>query len=115
VLRYWLDVARPQVAADRAEQALFVTAQGRRLTSRTFYGRLVKLRRIIGLNRLRVHDFRHASALHMVRHGADLRYVQEFLGHAGLKATQIYTRLAPDDLKAVHAKAHPRERHKDRS
>lgn len=115
VLRYWLDVARPQVAADRSEQALFVSAQGRRLVRGTFSRRFARFRRLIGLGRLRVHDFRHASALHMVRHGADLRHVQEFLGHARLSATQIYTRLAPDDLKAVHAKAHPRERHKDRS
>jgi site-specific recombinase XerD len=113
-LEIWLDEIRPQMAIDRAEQALFVTALGRRFGYATFFESIKVFRKRIGLTRMRAHDLRHASAVHMLRHGADLRYIQEFLGHSSFKSTQVYTRLVPDDLKAVHRKTHPRERHKDR-
>ena len=56
--------------------------------------------------------FRHSCATHMVRRGANIRMIQELLGHGNLKTTQIYTRLAPVDLKAAHRRFHPRGRGK---
>lgn len=114
VVADWIEAVRPTMAVDRAEQALFVSALGRRLGSATLHSSFRRLRREMGLPRFRLHDLRHASALHMLRHGADLRHLAEFLGHAEIKPTQVYTRLAPADLKDAHRKAHPRERHKDR-
>jgi integrase/recombinase XerC len=114
VLSDWLEKARPRMATNRAEQALFVTTRGGRLDKQSFMSRFRKIRRLFGLKRLRVHDFRHASALHMLRRGADLRYIQEFLGHADLNSTRIYTRLAPTDLKRAHLSSHPRERARER-
>lgn len=113
-LESWIEAGRPRMARDRAEQALFVTALGRRLGTATLSSHLRRLQRDLGLPRFRLHDLRHASALHMLRHGADLRHLQEFLGHAEIRPTQVYTRLAPADLKDAQRKAHPRERHKDR-
>jgi len=111
----WLDAGRPLVAKNAAEQALFLTQGGRRLGQQTFRARLLVLRARSGLPRLRTHDLRHASALHMLRRGADVSALQEFLGHTDVTTTQIYTRLVPADLKDAHRKTHPRERHKDRS
>lgn len=111
-LAFWLDVARPQLVRERAEPALFLTIGGGRMGAHTVYPRIRILRRQMGLQRLRAHDFRHASALHMLRHGADVRHIQELLGHAQVRTVQIYTRLAPDDLKKAHRRAHPRERHR---
>jgi integrase/recombinase XerC len=56
------------------------------------------------------HTLRHAAAVHLVQGGADLRHVQELLGHARAGTTVLYTRLALEDLKAAHARAHPRSR-----
>ena len=112
-LAEYLDVARPQLAVNRTEQALFLTAGGHRLGATTLVCRIKKLSRQLGFPRFRIHDLRHASALHMLLHGADLRHLKEFLGHSGVKATQVYTRLAPADLKKAHQHAHPRERHKE--
>lgn len=111
----WLNEGRPQLARDRALQAVFVTVYGTRLGRNTMSARLARLQRLLGLPRFRVHDLRHASALHMLRHGADLVHVQALLGHASMRATQIYTRLEPADLKAVHRRAHPRARSQERS
>lgn len=113
-LARWLAEGRLQAVNDRAEHALFVTAAGRRLGTATMGERLQILCRAAGLTAFRMHDLRHASALHMLLGGADVRYVQELLGHATLKPTRIYTRLAPADLKTMHRGAHPRERHRDR-
>jgi site-specific recombinase XerD len=112
ILHYWLDTIRPQLVEDGLSTALFVTLQGQRMQMVTLHARLRCLRERYGLPMGRFHSYRHASALHLLRGGADLRHVQELLGHSHVISTQIYTRLAPADLKEAHRKTHPRERHK---
>ncbi len=58
---------------------------------------------------IRVHDFRHTCATHMLNSGADIRYVQELLGHSSLSSTQVYTHVSIDNLKKNHQAFHPRE------
>jgi integrase/recombinase XerD len=85
------------------QRALFVSVRGKALTAQSVW-RLVK-----GLNsQASPHKLRHSCATHMVEHGADLRTVQTFLGHADIATTQVYTHLAIDRLKTVHRMHHPR-------
>ena len=91
------------------ETALFVSESGERLSKESL-GRLVsKILETTGL-RARVgacHLFRHTMATQMLSNGADIRYIQEMLGHAQLNTTQIYTRVSIEKLKAIHAATHP--------
>jgi integrase/recombinase XerD len=69
-----------------------------------------KYARAAGLDKpLSTHTLRHACATHMLRNGAPIRQLQEMLGHASLEATQLYTRVTINDLRAMHRKLHPRE------
>jgi site-specific recombinase XerD len=106
--------ARPQLAAKlakatpRQKAALFLNARGGRLTARSV-GRVFA--RYLGPNPAREatpHTLRHSFATHLVANGADLRSVQEMLGHASVATTQIYTHVTPGRLKAVYERSHPR-------
>ncbi|MGE5648462.1 MAG: tyrosine-type recombinase/integrase [Acidobacteriota bacterium] len=96
-------------AGDPRETALFVNYLGKRLTTRGVYG-IVKLyeRALNGDNSLHPHSFRHAFATHLLADGADLRSIQELLGHARLSTTQKYTQVSLTDLMRVYDKAHPK-------
>ena len=61
------------------------------------------------------HSLRHSCATHMLKHGADLRYIQEMLGHASVATTQVYTKVEKGDLKSIHRRFHPRERFDEES
>jgi len=89
-------------------QAVFVNARGGRLTARTIQRRVQALFRACGVAEARVHSLRHTFATHMLDAGADLRAVQELLGHASLSTTQIYTHTSVERLKRVYRDAHPR-------
>jgi integrase/recombinase XerD len=108
VQRY-LDEARPQLAADPQEQTLFLNRFGQRFHSSSGIGPLV--RRYIeaaGITkRGSCHLFRHAMATQMLENGADVRYIQEMLGHENLGTTQVYTHVSIGKLQAVHAATHP--------
>jgi integrase/recombinase XerD len=111
--RAWLEryfaQARPRLLGARASEAVFVTARAEPMTRQRFW-RLVKdYARRAGIDApLSPHGLRHSFATHLLNHGADLRVVQLLLGHADISTTQIYTHVARERLKVLHARHHPR-------
>jgi integrase/recombinase XerC len=107
-LRAWLEDGRPElVTTDSPSDAVFLNRRGRVLTSRD--ARRVLERHVLPDGRsLHPHALRHAYATHLLEGGADLRAVQELLGHADLATTQIYTHVTRDRLRAVYEATHPR-------
>ena len=105
----YLASARPELLAGRKSDALFVTARGGAMTRQGFWALVKRHARKAGIARsISPHTLRHAFATHLINHGADLRVVQLLLGHADISTTQIYTHVARERLKALHAKHHPR-------
>ena len=100
---------RPVLLGGQVSDALFVTARGGAMTRQGFWLIVKKHARRAGVNApLSPHVLRHAFATHLLNHGADLRVVQMLLGHADISTTQIYTHVARERLKLLHARHHPR-------
>ncbi len=108
----YLTTGRPELAGARTrEPALFLNARGGRLTRQGAWLIVRAAGDRAGLaGRLFPHVLRHSCATHMLDHGADIRVVQELLGHASLSTTQVYTKVSPERLRAVYDAAHPRAR-----
>jgi integrase/recombinase XerD len=108
-LRHYLADGRGVLLDKQISNTLFVTARGEGMTRQMFWYLIKKHAAHGGLNKsLSPHTLRHAFATHLLNHGADLRVVQMLLGHADISTTQIYTHVARERLKQLHAMHHPR-------
>lgn len=107
-LVFYLHNARPVLLkSGRISDAVFLNYRGKGISRKGIWKRFKEIADVAGISG-KVHTLRHSFATHLLKGGADLRIVQELLGHADISTTQIYTHLSRDDLRQEHAKYHPR-------
>jgi len=111
VMEKWIKKARPWFVRGNDEGILFLSVKGKRLSSSSIRSMLSKRLKNAGIEKKGVspHSFRHSCATHLLMNGADIRYVQELLGHESIETTVLYTRHIVENLKKVHRMYHPRE------
>ena len=107
-LNEWLEFGRSELANGKAEDAVFVGSRGGRIDQRQVRRVVERVGQRAGVSDISPHTLRHTAATHMLEGGADLRVVQEMLGHSSLQTTQIYTHVSAQRLKNVYDQAHPR-------
>jgi len=108
-LQRYKDEARAGLLSGKVSDAVFVTRRGDAMTRQAFWYLIKRYALQAGINTsLSPHTMRHAFATHLLNHGADLRVLQMLLGHSDLSTTQIYTHVARERLKSLHAEHHPR-------
>ncbi len=108
LLRQYLDSSRPRLAGGRLSAYLFLSRRGAPMTRNNFWHRVKMYARLCGLKDVTPHALRHSFASHLLERGADLRSVQEMLGHSDISTTQIYTHLLDKHLREQYDKFHPR-------
>ena len=100
---------RPGLVNDEETQALFVNMNGERMSRQGFWKIIKYYQEKAGIQKdITPHTLRHSFAVHLLENGADLRSIQEMLGHADISSTQIYTHVVKNQLKDIYQKAHPR-------
>ena len=108
-LEQYLKHARPDLLKQKQSNAVFITARGQAMTRQAFWYMIKRSAKKAAISfELSPHTLRHSFATHLLNHGADLRVVQMLLGHSDLSTTQIYTHVARERLKQLHAAHHPR-------
>lgn len=109
-LKEYIDEVRPKLLSDPQEKALFLNQRGERLTRQGLWHILKSYAKAAGLEKISPHTLRHSFATHLLSGGADLRSVQELLGHRHISTTQVYTRLSDRFIRQSYDKSHPRAR-----
>ena len=108
-IEQYIKDARPELLRAQQTEDLFVTRRGAGMTRVMFWNLIKRYAQLAGINQaISPHTLRHAFATHLLNHGADLRAVQMLLGHADISTTTIYTHVAKERLKSLHATHHPR-------
>lgn len=108
-LNDYLEHVRPQLIEQPDERALFVNMNGSRMSRQGFWKIIKHYQNLAGIQKeITPHTLRHSFAAHLLENGADLRSIQEMLGHADISSTQVYTQVINQKLKDVYIKAHPR-------
>ena len=108
-LSEYVEFIRPRMIASPEEKALFVNVSGERMSRQGFWKLIKSYQAKAGIEKdITPHTLRHSFAAHLLENGADLRSIQEMLGHADISSTQIYSQLVKKQLKDVYNKAHPR-------
>jgi integrase/recombinase XerD len=101
--------ARNFLIQDADEKAIFVNVNGRRLTRQGFWKIIKQYKNQAKINKdITPHTLRHSFAAHLLENGADLRSIQEMLGHSDISSTQIYAQIAKNKIKEIYKKTHPR-------
>ena len=109
VIQRYADSARIEILGGKKSDDMFVTQRGRAMTRQMFWHMIKRYAIKADVKKpISPHTLRHAFATHLINHGADLRVVQLLLGHADITTTQIYTHVARERLKQIHAQHHPR-------
>ncbi len=113
-LANYIKTVRTEFIKDPYNDHVFLSLKGNRISGNTIWGLTKKYTRLARIKKnVHPHTFRHSCATSMLKNRADIRSIQELLGHESLSSTQVYTRITITDLKEIHTRCHPREHDKE--